>query len=322
MQCFDLPYTVHEYILTSYISRGAYGSVYKATSTKYQMEFAIKVISLDKESRLSSCFAEIESLKQLDEPHVIKIYDSFIEDNSFYMVLELCKQSLLDVINEKEYLNEKDIQIFCRQIFSAISECHKHSIAHRDIKPNNILLDEFNRVKVADFGLSAFINHGDLMTNFIGTDAYLAPEIQMHRGFDPYAADIWALGVLIYQMTTGELPWVTESYKDMINCIKCGYIQPNHMIPNELYQIILRMLDSNPKNRITIDELLELPYFKNGIKSTKTLPTLASNSMKNIHCIIVRPGKKIIPIRPRKLSIGHSVPPAPNVLLRTSSGKC
>lgn len=276
---FNLPFTVKDYILTSYISRGTYGTVYRATSMRYNMEFAVKVISYDMNSTKETFNQEIEVLKHLNHPNIIKIYDCFFEDSNFFMVLELCSKSILDVLNENKIINDAQFNQYAREIIAGIKACHQKHIAHRDLKPANILLDDTGRVKLVDFGLSSLM--ADKICAYCGTQAYLAPEVIQRKEFDPYAADIWALGVVLYQMKSGVLPWKMNSPKALFESIDNVCVPENDEISPELYHIILQILQKDPSKRLSITAIENLAIFHSNVKDDVILATPRKRSSFN-----------------------------------------
>lgn len=291
---FKLPFNIHDYVLTEYISQGSFGCVYKARSLKYNMDFAVKAIHVEKESNMGSCLAEIEALKLLDHPNVIRIYDSFIEGNNFFMVIELCEKTLLNLIMEKEKFSESEFIQYGKEILSAIQACHKASIAHRDIKPSNFLIDFHGRIKVADFGISSLIKSGQMLTIYNGTKPYLAPEIISHQVFDPFIADIWALGVMFFQMVTGSIPWNIESKQKLEDSILIGYVPTYPDVSPLAMKLIRKMLILDPRERITLSNIVNDRVFQEQVPSLSAIPPLYNNFSKpNVRTKVINPAGRI-----------------------------
>lgn len=257
-----LPHPIRNYILTSVIGHGGFATVYKATNVLYNFEFAIKVVckSSISESVNSTYLAEVNSLTKLDHPNVIRLYDFFSEDDNMFLVLEYCSGGTLeDKINRNELITKEDKIRVCSQIISAIKYCYEMKIAHRDIKAANVLFDCNGRVKVSDFGLSGFINHGSFTNEHKGTLSYLAPEVCQRGFFDPFKSDIWSLGVLFYRMFTSNFPFEGKSKDELRENIINGFYP--EILTGSMLKPIRRMLIVNPDERISICQLSKMKEF-------------------------------------------------------------
>lgn len=207
------------------LGRGGMGVVYKARQKSLNRLVAIKILAPERErdARFAERFArEAELLAKLSHPHIVTIHDFGETGGLYYLVMEFVDGvNLRDLLRDGK-LEPKQALAIVPEICDALQFAHEHGIVHRDIKPENILLDRHGRVKVADFGLAKLIGasadvapggvespaHGDLTEagKVMGTPSYMAPEQSAHPGEVDHRADIYALGVVLYQMLTGELP--------------------------------------------------------------------------------------------------------------------
>lgn len=262
-----LPYQIKNYVLNSIIGQGGFAIVYKARNILYNRDFAVKVICQSKLSSASTFEAEIQSLTQLDHPNVIRLYDHFQEDNNLILVLEYCGGGTLEdkIMKEEDMPYEMQIQ-YCQQIVSALKYCYDQNIAHRDIKTSNILLDENGKVKMADFGLSQIINHDGNMKKFGGSLHYYSPEICKKVPFNPFKADVWALGVLFYRLFTFSYPFDGVTDYEIKARIVDGFYPEK--LSGIIGKIVRKMLCVEPEERLSIDQISKMEIFK----STAVMP--------------------------------------------------
>jgi len=256
------------------IGRGQYAIVYKAMSIKYNIQFAAKVFDLSRkqsEKLVGTFLAEIKALCNLSHPNIISIYDHFVSNDYLFLILEYCPDgNLFEYLGKNGKLGEdKSILIF-RQLLETLSFMHEKKLCHSDIKPANILIDKYGRLKFSDFGLSAFIDSQELKTEFIGSFLFMAPEQILKKAFDPMKADVWSLGVTFYMMMTGESPWPYNSKSVLEKAIISGMYQIPENISTPYAILFSKMLQVDPKKRMSVDDLLKLPLFNQYHISSKS----------------------------------------------------
>ena len=252
---------LHNYEIKQYIATGGFAKVFKVYNTKYNQDFALKVFDLSPNNancQIASFSNEIESLQKLNHPNIIRIYDFFEDANYLYLVLEYCPLGTLsDLIAKSGKLSYSDIYIIISQVLDALKYCHMNNIAHSDIKPSNILFDQYGRVKIADFGLSINVDENQKSRIFSGSTPYMAPEILAKKPFDPMIADIWALGVMLYQMVFGTIPWIGKDSREIKTSITmCHYSLP--FTNNCLRGIIKKILVISPNQRPSIFQIQKM----------------------------------------------------------------
>ncbi|OHT03098.1 hypothetical protein TRFO_29567 [Tritrichomonas foetus] len=210
--------------------------------------------------------SEVSALLKLDHPHIIRMYEYFTEKNFFFLILEYCvNKSLADEVKTYGALKGHRLISVARQLVSAIYFAHSQKIAHIDIKPQNILFDEFGRVKLADFGISiCSANNHDIIINYKCSPAYASPEVLRREPHDIFKSDIWSLGVTIYFMAYGKLPIMFNDTQQILRDMKeLGPSCFKTKIPKELFDVMKRMLMYNPNHRITIDEAYSILFNEN-----------------------------------------------------------
>nr|XP_019012409.1 CAMK/CAMKL/KIN4 protein kinase [Kwoniella pini CBS 10737]OCF51190.1 CAMK/CAMKL/KIN4 protein kinase [Kwoniella pini CBS 10737] len=262
------------YVLLQTLGEGEFGKVKLGVHTDYGVEVAIKLIrrgSLDDEVRASKVEREIDVLKTLKHPNIVRMFDVIDTEKYIGIVLEYAGGGeLFEHILANRYLKEKDAQKLFAQLISGVDYLHRKHIVHRDLKLENLLLDKHRNIIITDFGFANRFDHAqdDLMATSCGSPCYAAPELVVSEGlYVGSAVDIWSCGVILYAMLSGYLPYDDDPQNpdgDNINLLY-KYIMntrlnfPEHMSPSakSLLQIMLVPL---PEHRCTIRQIMEHPW--------------------------------------------------------------
>ncbi|XP_013394347.1 maternal embryonic leucine zipper kinase-like [Lingula anatina] len=206
---------------------------------------------------------EIEAMKELSHQHICKLYHVIETDEKFYMVLEHCPGGeLFDYIVAKDKLGEDEARVFFRQIVGAVAYIHLQGYAHRDLKPENLLLDDDQNLKLIDFGLCAKPKGGLTSQLFTccGSPAYAAPELISGKEYLGCEADVWSMGVLLYALLCGYLPFDDDSISALYRKIQTGKYDVPRFLSKESVRILDDMLQVDPKKRVSIKELQCHPW--------------------------------------------------------------
>ncbi|WFD43097.1 non-specific serine/threonine protein kinase [Malassezia psittaci] len=245
-----------QYVLQQTLGSGSFGKVKLATHALTGHRVAVKIINKRKISSMDiggRIKREIQYLKLLRHPHIIKLYEVITTPSDIIMVIEVVDHGRME---------EKEARRFFQQMIAAIDYCHRHKIVHRDLKPENLLLDEFLNVKIGDFGLSNVMSDGDFLKTSCGSPNYAAPEVISGRLYSGPEVDVWSCGVILYVMLCGRLPFDDESIPTLFMKINKGiYSLPPYLSP-EAKHILSSMLVVDPMKRITIAEIQQLPWFQ------------------------------------------------------------
>ena len=244
---------------------GSFSKVKAAEHITSGRRVAIKVLNrakiraLDMEEKV---LREVKILRLFRHPHVIKLYEVLETPTDIFLVMEhIPSGELFDYIVERGRLSEGEARRFVQQLASAMECCHRHRVVHRDLKPENLLLDADMNVKVADFGLSNVMRDGHFLKTSCGSPNYAAPEVISGQLYAGPEVDVWSLGVILYALLCGSLPFDDENIPALFKKIKAGeYTFPNHLSPI-VRDLIGRMLVVDPLQRATLSEVQQHPWF-------------------------------------------------------------
>ncbi|XP_044496729.1 CBL-interacting serine/threonine-protein kinase 11 [Mangifera indica] len=265
-----------KYDLGRLLGCGAFAKVYHARNVRTGQSVAIKVINkkkLSNSSLASNIKREISIMRRLNHPNIVKLYEVLATKTKIYFVMEFVKGGELFAKVAKGRFTEDLSRKYFQQLISAVGYCHSRGVFHRDLKPENLLVDENGNLKVSDFGLSALteqIRPDGLLHTLCGTPAYVAPEILSKKGYDGAKVDVWSCGVILFVLTAGYLPFNDPNLMAMYKKIYTGDFRCPKWMSNDLKRFLTRLLDTNPETRITVDQIINDPWFKKGgIKELK-----------------------------------------------------
>uniref|UniRef100_A0A0N4ZC60 Protein kinase domain-containing protein n=1 Tax=Parastrongyloides trichosuri TaxID=131310 RepID=A0A0N4ZC60_PARTI len=248
----------HRFEITKKLGSGTYGKVSLAYDHKTERDVAVKLIkksAIENKADLVRIRREIRIMSALQHPNIIQIYEVFENKDKIILVMEYaCGGELYDYVSKNGSLPEHEARRIFRQITSAVLYCHKHKVAHRDLKLENILLDTDNNAKIADFGLSNYFDDKRLLTTFCGSPLYASPEIINGTPYKGPEVDCWSLGILLYTLVYGSMPFDGRDFNRMVRQIKRGaYYEPD--TPSTASMLIRNMLRVNPDRRADIDDI-------------------------------------------------------------------
>ncbi|XP_056629651.1 maternal embryonic leucine zipper kinase-like [Diorhabda sublineata] len=268
------------YEIEKTIGCGGFAKVKLATHLATGEKVAIKI--MDKALLgvdLARVKMEISALKSVSHENICKLFQVIETDTHMFLVMEYCSGGeLFDHIVEKNRLTETESRVFFRQIVSAVAYLHSLGYAHRDLKPENILLDSQQKLKLIDFGLCAKPEGGmenPLFTS-CGSPTYAAPELVQGKQYLGTEVDVWAMGVLLYTLLVGALPFDDLNIDSLYRKILTGKYEEPTFLSSASLRLIKSMLQVDPKKRITIKSLISHPWLTLGI--LKSIEVTSQNS--------------------------------------------
>ena len=289
------------YKIINKLGKGSFGSVYKVKNKITGEIRAMKIIRNtsinDSNGEANKKFLkEIQVLKELEHPNIIKIFEYYIDNKYHYIITELLTGGeLYETIIQFQKFNEKNAAYIMKQILSALNYLHSKGIVHRDIKPENILVQNNNKknknwideihIKLIDFGASNFFKENEILTLKVGSPYYIAPEV-LNKSYNE-KCDIWSAGVVLYVLLTGNFPFVGKTSQKLFESIKTGKYKNTgkewESISSQAKDLIKKMLELDTTKRISASECLKSPFITNLNKQENIhdiLPSVLSNIYK------------------------------------------
>ncbi|KAI7898612.1 kinase-like domain-containing protein [Cokeromyces recurvatus] len=256
------------------VGKGAYGSVYMGINTQTNKVIAIKILNLDtEEDDVDDIQREISLLSQLTHArsqNITPYYGCFLNGTKLWIIMDYAAGGSVRTIIKSGNIEEKYIAVITREILLALSYLHKNQIIHRDIKAANILLTAEGNVQLCDFGVAAA--NSFRRQTFVGTPYWMAPEVIREGASYDYKADIWSLGITVYEMAMGNPPLANV---DPMRAISIIPKSPPPRLPDTFSIAIREFVDSclseHPNDRLNADELLKSRFIKSVSKVPRSI---------------------------------------------------
>ncbi|KAG0491740.1 hypothetical protein HPP92_004783 [Vanilla planifolia] len=260
-----------DYRIAEEIGRGRFGAVFRCYSLETGEAFAVK--SVDKSVLADSvdrdCAereAKITQIAAAGNPHVVQIHGVYEDENEIHLVMDLCEGGdLFDRVSTAESapMEEEEAADVMAAIMEALAVCHSRGVAHRDLKPDNVLFDGDGRVRLADFGSAECFGDGIAMRGVVGTPYYVAPEVLSEREYGE-KVDVWSAGVMLYIMLSGMPPFYGETVPEIFEAVLRG----NLRFPTRLFgrvspsakDLIRRMISMDASRRFSAEQVLRHPW--------------------------------------------------------------
>ena len=251
-------------LLVKTIGKGTFSTVKLGYELPSKIKVAVKILDkkMVKENETKEIQREINILKKLNHPNIIKLHKVLLNERYFYLVMDYIDgDDLFHYVTKKKRLSEIESCKFFHQLISCIEYLNSLNIVHRDIKPENILLDiKKNNIKLIDFGLS-IISNGHLLKTKCGSPCFVAPEVIQKISYNGLISDIWSIGIVLYFMLTGNVPFESNNLNDLYTKIISGIFNIPSFLSENAISILKKLLNVDPKNRITISEIKKHPFY-------------------------------------------------------------
>ncbi|KAJ1800749.1 Protein kinase [Coemansia sp. RSA 2399] len=255
---------IGNYTVLQTVGVGSFGKVKLAVHSQTGHKVALKIIGRSKlahSDMIGRVNREIQYLKMLRHPHIIKLYEVITTATDIIMVIEYAGGELFNYIVERGRMNEKDARRFFQQIVSAVEYCHRRNIVHRDLKPENVLLDPYDNVKVADFGLSNIMKDGEFLQTSCGSPNYAAPEVINGKLYAGPEVDAWSCGVILYVMMCGRLPFDDDHIPALFKKITAGVFTMPGYLSQGARAVLSGLLQVDPLKRMTLAQVRQHSWF-------------------------------------------------------------
>ena len=293
-ECKTNPYS--KYDVLCILGEGSYGKVFKVQDKVTKDFRAMKLIKKGKKSinqeEEKKIFKEIEILKSLDHPNIIKVYEFFNTENEFFIISELCPGGeLFDRIIRTKYLSEGVAAYVMKQLLSAVMSCHKGGIIHRDLKPENILIEDYSEkdkdlfnIQVIDFGTGEIFKDNAYLKKQIGTPYYIAPEVLNNKYNEK--CDLWSCGVIMYILLCGCPPFYGKNDDEIFASVRNGSFTFSHKVWTEISDsakdLIEKLLEVDIDKRLSAEKALKHKWFSYFIKNSEN-KTFETEDLNNLN---------------------------------------
>jgi serine/threonine protein kinase len=257
----------YSYFPHKLVGQGSFATVYEGFQTATGQAVAVKKIRINEiQNRVNKLWSEIKIMKRLDHQRIVKLYDVHLDANEevLYLFLEWCDRGDLSALIKNSRLSEREACHYFNQIREGMEFLSKNSIVHRDIKPQNILLqtnDSGVSVKICDFGLSTLADTNSLMNTMCGSPMYMAPEVIAHETYT-VKSDLWSLGVILYELIYQTHPYPATNYYQLTRAIKRQIEYPESpAISNECIELLRALLQYDCLKRIEWSAFFQHKWF-------------------------------------------------------------
>ncbi|XP_069680653.1 serine/threonine-protein kinase SIK2-like [Periplaneta americana] len=252
------PIRVGFYDIERTIGKGNFAVVKLARHRITKTEVAIKIIDKSQLDavNLQKVYREVDIMKQLDHPHIIKLYQVMETKNMIYIVSEYASQGeIFDYIARYGRMTESAARRKFWQILSAVEYCHNRRVVHRDLKAENLLMDGHMNIKIADFGFSNYYTPGEQLATWCGSPPYAAPEVFEGKKYTGPEIDVWSLGVVLYVLVCGALPFDGSTLQSLRDRVLSGRFRIPYFMSSDCESLIRKMLVLDPSKRYSVEHI-------------------------------------------------------------------
>ncbi|XP_024143933.1 serine/threonine-protein kinase MARK2 [Oryzias melastigma] len=266
---------IGQYRLLKTIGKGNFAKVKLARHVLTGKEVAVKIIDKTQlnSSSLQKLFREVRIMKLLNHPNIVKLFEVIETDKTLYLVMEYASGGeVFDYLVAHGRMKEKEARAKFRQIVSAVQYCHQKCIVHRDLKAENLLLDADMNIKIADFGFSNEFTLGNKLDTFCGSPPYAAPELFQGKKYDGPEVDVWSLGVILYTLVSGSLPFDGQNLKELRERVLRGKYRIPFYMSTDCENLLKKFLILNPSKRGSLEQIMRDRWMNVGYEEEELKP--------------------------------------------------
>ena len=260
---------IGKYQLLKTIGKGNFAKVKLARHIPTGKQVAVKIIDKTQlnDKVLRKVSREVGIMKMLDHPNIVKLYQVIETETTLYLVMEYASGGeIFDYVVHHGRMKEKEARAKFRQIVYAVQYCHQKRIIHRDLKAENLLLDGQMNIKIADFGFSTEFTVGSKLDTFCGSPPYAAPELFQGKKYDGPEVDVWSLGVVLFTLISGALPFDGVTLPELKQKILLGKYPVPFFMSTECENLIKKCLVLDPTSRASLDDIMTHKWINMGYK--------------------------------------------------------
>ncbi|XP_037031763.1 serine/threonine-protein kinase MARK2-like isoform X20 [Bradysia coprophila] len=266
---------IGKYKLLKTIGKGNFAKVKLAKHIPTGKEVAIKIIDKTQlnPGSLQKLFREVRIMKMLDHPNIVKLFQVIETEKTLYLVMEYASGGeVFDYLVLHGRMKEKEARAKFRQIVSAVQYCHQKRIIHRDLKAENLLLDSEMNIKIADFGFSNEFTPGSKLDTFCGSPPYAAPELFQGKKYDGPEVDVWSLGVILYTLVSGSLPFDGTTLRELRERVLRGKYRIPFYMSTDCENLLRKFLVLNPAKRASLETIMRDKWMNMGYEDDELKP--------------------------------------------------
>ncbi|XP_028844024.1 serine/threonine-protein kinase MARK1-like isoform X1 [Denticeps clupeoides] len=272
---FDEHPHVGNYRLHKTIGKGNFAKVKLARHILTGREVAVKIIDKTQlnPTSLQKLFREVRIMKLLNHPNIVKLFEVIETEKTLYLIMEYASGGeVFDYLVAHGRMKEKEARAKFRQIVSAVEYCHQKRIVHRDLKAENLLLDADMNIKIADFGFSNEFTIGSKLDTFCGSPPYAAPELFQGKKYDGPEVDVWSLGVILYTLVSGSLPFDGQNLKELRERVLRGKYRIPFYMSTDCENLLKKLLVLNPVKRGSLEQVMKDRWMNVGFEEEELKP--------------------------------------------------
>ncbi|XP_039228640.1 MAP/microtubule affinity-regulating kinase 3 isoform X21 [Drosophila yakuba] len=266
---------IGKYKLIKTIGKGNFAKVKLAKHLPTGKEVAIKIIDKTQlnPGSLQKLFREVRIMKMLDHPNIVKLFQVIETEKTLYLIMEYASGGeVFDYLVLHGRMKEKEARVKFRQIVSAVQYCHQKRIIHRDLKAENLLLDSELNIKIADFGFSNEFTPGSKLDTFCGSPPYAAPELFQGKKYDGPEVDVWSLGVILYTLVSGSLPFDGSTLRELRERVLRGKYRIPFYMSTDCENLLRKFLVLNPAKRASLETIMGDKWMNMGFEEDELKP--------------------------------------------------